>query len=133
MNRLLTRCPVCAGQTHVTEVACETCGTRVKSSFEPCPFCRLAPEQAQFVELFLRNRGNLSGLGDDLGISYPTVTKRLDAVLATLSLAPAEAGPTEEELARVRHEREMTRAEILDLLDRGEITADEATRRLQEL
>src|SRR5206468_2783062 len=78
------RCPVCAGDLHVTEVSCARCGTKVQSEFEPCRFCRLSAEQLHFVELFLRSRGNLTSIGDDLDISYPTVTRRLEAIISAL-------------------------------------------------
>src|SRR2546423_11449736 len=84
MNKMLARCPVCAGNLHVTEVSCQHCGTNVRSEFEPCRFCRLSAEQLHFVELFLRSRGNLTSVGDDLDISYPTVTRRLEAIISAL-------------------------------------------------
>jgi hypothetical protein len=128
---MLSRCPVCSGAVHVTEIACGECGTKVQSAFETCRFCRLSLEQLEFVELFLRNRGNLTSVGDDLDISYPTVTRRLDAVLAALHpSAPAPAAPVDEPEAGRRDE---DRRLILEMLDRGEISADEATRQLQDL
>src|SRR2546423_5179346 len=84
MNKMLPRCPVCAGDLHVTEVSCAHCGTKVRSEFEPCRFCRLSGEQLHFVELFLRSRGNLTSIGDELDMSYPTVTRRLEAIIAAL-------------------------------------------------
>src|SRR5437588_4840410 len=99
MNKMLSACPVCAESLHVTELTCDSCGTRVQSVFETCRFCRLTRDQTHFVELFLRNRGNISNVGQELGVSYPTVAKRLDAVLTALDLhedddwrAPVPAG-----------------------------------------
>ena|ERR1041384_4086317 len=125
MNKVLARCPVCAGDIYISELSCEDCGTRVSGKFESSPFCRLSEEQMEFLELFLRSRGNISGVGNELGMSYPTATKRLDAILTTLGwsdeieLAPPKPDP-----------RDAERAHILDLLDRGEITAEEAAKRI---
>ena len=143
-------CPVCSGSLYPTEVTCSDCGTQVRSAFQGCGFCRLTADQLQFVEIFLRSRGNLSGVGDELDISYPTVARRLEAVVAALDgragspptvspavpVAPAapqvpvppvaESKRTEDDLARERRE-------ILEMLDHGDITAEEATRRLQDL
>jgi hypothetical protein len=147
-HRVPPACPVCSGTLYPSEVTCEACGTQVRSAFKECAFCRLSPEQLQFVEIFLRSRGNLSGVGDELDISYPTVARRLDAVLsaldgnagtsgATASVSappppleppPAAPAPDIDEEVRARERRE-----ILDMLDRGDITAEQATRRLQDL
>jgi len=132
MNRLLTRCPVCAEEMHVTEVACVACGTRVQSLFEPCGFCQAAPEHLEFLTVFLRCRGNLTAVGEELGISHPTVGKRLDAALAALGIAPSAAAPPPPLPPRADR-KELERARIIELLDRGEITAEEATRRLKDL
>ncbi len=129
MNRALSCCPVCSTSLYVSELACGSCGTRVSGSFAGCSFCRLSLEQLQFVQIFLSNRGNLSGVGGELGISYPTVAKRLDAVLSVLALN----GDRSDQPDRTDQHLEGERLQILEQLDRGEITADEATKRLKDL
>ncbi len=130
MNRRLSACPVCAEPLHITELACADCGTRLQGAFDKCRFCDLSSDQVQFLAMFLHNRGNLSSVGADLGVSYPTVAKRLDAVLAALELGPepesasAPARPAPDEADRRK---------ILEALDRGEMSADDATRKLREL
>lgn len=131
MNRMISKCPVCAGPLHITELSCEACQTRVQSEFETCRFCRLTSDHRQFLEAFLRNRGNLSSVGEEIDISYPTVVKRLDAVLAALGLMEPEGAPSLPE--RRLTNREHDRRHILEMLDRGDITAEEATRRLRDL
>src|SRR5438067_2229317 len=113
MNRMLSNCPVCAGDLEVTELSCPECDTRVHSRFATCRFCALPADQAQFLELFLRSRGNLSAVGDELGVSFPTVSKRLDQLLVCLDLADA---PPPANVRPEFHERE--RAQILEMLDR---------------
>jgi hypothetical protein len=140
-HRVPAACPVCAGSLHPSEVTCESCGTQVRSAFAECAFCRLTPDQLQFVQIFLRSRGNLSGVGDELDISYPTVARRLEAVLAALDGKQVQAGavaaapkpPTEPEPDIDEEARAKGRREILEMLDRGDITAEQATRRLQDL
>ena len=130
MAKLLTGCPVCSGTLHPTELTCGGCRTRIQAVFDPCGFCRLSEDQAQFVALFLRNRGNITAMSEDLGISHPTVTRRLDAVLAVLT---GGVTPTAEQADREVETRDSGRKEILAMLDRGDITAEEATRKLREL
>lgn len=160
MNKLLSGCPVCQGRMHPSELACEGCGTTVRSEFESCRFCALTQEQLHFVTLFLRSRGNITAVGDELDISYPTVTRRLDAVLTALGIPPPgvvvqavpaqpaapvvtpaplpppapEPPAVDTAAAEAEASRQaLQRLEILDKLDRGEITADEATRLLKDL
>jgi hypothetical protein len=156
MNKLLPRCPVCGGSVHVTELGCDACGTHVHSNFEACRFCSLTQDQLQFVELFLRHRGNITSVGEALGISHPTVTRRLEAVITGLNgtpyvtSAPLPQPPPISEIPPrpplsvpplipmaaqepVSDGRDAERARILEMLDRGEISADEATRQLNEL
>lgn len=153
MNKLLPRCPVCSGPVHVTELGCDACGTHVSSDFEACRFCSLSQEQLQFVELFLRHRGNITSVGEALGISHPTVNRRLEAVIGALNggataqpfvqspsfdesyadrIAPPPAAPAPP-AAPVPDGRDAERARILEELDKGEISADEATRQLNDL
>ena len=88
-------------------------------------FSQLKPEQVQFLEVFLRNRGMLNGVERELGISYPTARGRLDGVLEALGLKATEASA--EATAGTS-----SPAEILDLLESGEIDAAEAKRRFSE-
>lgn len=62
----------------------------------------------------------------ELGISYPTVRGRLDALLASLDLTPVKERTARKSL------RDDRRA-ILDKLEKGEITADEAKEKLREV
>jgi len=100
----------------------------MEGSFAMEKFSRLSPEQLQFVETFLKVRGNIKEMERELGISYPTVRARLDAILTALGyrVDPEEA----EEISEVRQRK---RKEILDALSRGEITSEEALKRLRSL
>jgi hypothetical protein len=117
MRRSLTQCPVCDASVTITELKCRECGTAVRGSFPltQCDFCALPPEQLSFLELFLRCRGNLRDVERTLGLSYPTVRARLDALLASLGYTTSEAGPSADQ-----------RKEILEALHAGEMTAEEA-------
>lgn len=128
MAKLLTRCPVCEGQLGVTELSCENCQTHIGGVFATCRFCRLTPEHLNFVERFLRCEGNLSRVGEELGVSYPTVRNRLTAALAALGFvngeeAPeprSEPEPPQPEVSSVQ------RREALEAVARGEMSVEEA-------
>jgi hypothetical protein len=106
----------------VVRLRCRGCETALDGSFELARFLRLTPEQLYFVETFIRNRGKIKDVEEELGISYPTVVARLDEVLAALGY---EAERNEEELQE-------SRRRILDELSEGRIDAGEAAKRLRE-
>lgn len=125
-RRMPGRCPVCEGSMEVTRLYCPTCDTAIEGHFDICKFCQLTDEMRDFVEIFLRSRGNIKEVERALGISYPTVRGRLDAVLRALGYA-VEQGPSEDEKAAEK------RREVLDALSRGELTAQEAVTRLRQI
>lgn len=89
----------------------------------PLPnLARLTPEQREFVEVFLVCGGSLKDAGQVLGISYPTVRARLDAVIGALKALRGGARTGEE-----------ARLAVLERLERGEITAREAAMELRLL
>jgi hypothetical protein len=124
MRRLITQCPVCDSDLQIAQLHCRACGTSLNGSFEPnrCPFCALPAEQSKFLELFLRCRGNLRDVERTLGLSYPTVRARLDSLLSALGYtgsSPAEAAEQ--------------RREILEALNAGTLSADEAAAMLEAI
>jgi hypothetical protein len=124
MRRLLTQCPICDSSLAVTELHCRECGTTLSGHFPPggCPFCLLPDEQLQFLELFLRCRGNLRDVERSMGVSYPTVRARLDALLNTLDYSAPPSPETTEK-----------RREILEALNAGRLTPEQAIAQLEEL
>lgn len=83
------RDPVSGGRLIITELTGEETGITIRGRFEVPRYAQLNPEQAHFLETFLRCRGMLNSVERELGISYPTVRARLDALLRALNLAPA--------------------------------------------
>ncbi len=118
-----TRCPVTGDPMEVTRLECPTSGVAIEGRFTPNEFAMLSPENLEFMRLFLRVRGNLKEVERILGVSYPTVRSRFDGLLRSLGY---ESPPEAQE---VRGER----TDILGLLERGEIGAEEAAKRLRAL
>lgn len=75
---------MCNTYTTVTEITCKKCNTVIKGSFDLCNFCRLSKEEKNFIEVFIKNRGNIKEIEKELKISYPTVRKLLDQVIIGL-------------------------------------------------
>ena len=62
-REVISTCPVCDSQLHVTRLHCTTCGTTIEGEFNVGRFARLSREQLALLESFLRSRGNLRELG----------------------------------------------------------------------
>jgi hypothetical protein len=133
---VISTCPVCAAELAVTRLHCATCGTTLEGDFSVGRFGRLNREQLTLLESFLRSRGNLRDMERELGISYPTVRSRVEALVRALGFGPrvdvddvdvaTDAGPAAREAGR-------TREEILEALARHEITAEEAATAIRGL
>jgi len=122
MARLVGTCPSCDGPLQVRRLECGTCGVAVEGHFESGPLARLSRDQLAFVETFLRSRGKIKDVEEELGISYPTVVSRLNEVLVSLGF---EAGEDPREGER--------RQRILDDLSSGRLSAGQAAEALRSL
>lgn len=120
-NAVIARCPICTQSLHVVRLECDSCGTSLEGSFGLGRFHSLLPDQLEFLETFIRCRGNFKDVERELGISYPTVRSRLDAVIRALGFA-SQAEPDRDA------ER---RKEILRELADGRIAADDAAALLE--
>jgi len=115
-------CPSCSFPLMVTQLTCTSCGTGVVGKFELSPFHRLAPESLKFLEVFVRNRGNVKEMERETGESYWAIRRQLDEVITEMGMEP----PQESDLSTRRQE-------ILAQLSRGEINVQEATKLLSQL
>lgn len=79
----------------------------------------LSEEELNFLFLFLKTRGNLSEVSKILNISYPTARQRFEEFLKKIGIEPSYS------------KNEII--EILNLLEKGEITSKEAEKRIKEI
>jgi len=134
---VIATCPVCAGELAISRLHCRTCGTTLEGEFGVGRFGKLSREQMALLESFLRSRGNLKEMERALGISYPTVRGRVEALVQALGLAEGEAAQelTAEDRDADGAPRAVGRRIILERLAKNEIdaaTAAEALRALEE-
>src|SRR6476646_9220146 len=85
---VISTCPVCASELAVTRLHCDSCGTTLEGDFSVGRFGRLNRDQLALLESFLRSRGNLREMERELGISYPTVRSRVEALVNALGFGP---------------------------------------------
>lgn len=114
-------CPSCSGKLVVTELCCSDCKTMIKGSFDLPIFASLSADEEKFLRIFLVARGSIKEVERQMNISYPTVKARLDALLNKLGLGSLQA------------EAKKSRMEIVERLERGEITAQDAIGLLKRL
>lgn len=121
-------CPVCGEKLSITKLGCPKCHTSLEGDFEPCEFCRLPAEDLEFAKIFIKCRGNIKDVEKELGISYPTVRGKLDAVIRNLGFeVPSKEAARDNDFIKVAKE------EILEQLSKGEISPKEATERIKKL
>ena len=132
---VIATCPVCSGELMVTRLRCGTCATTIEGEFGVGRYARLTREQVQVLESFLRSRGNLRDMERELGISYPTVRARVDALVRALGFGPrdeAEAAPAPPAPASPE-EVNAARREILERLADHELSAEAAAEAIRAL
>ena len=148
VHDVIATCPVCADELTITRLHCRACGTALEGEFGVGRFGRLDRDQLRLLESFLRAKGNLKEMERELGISYPTVRGRVDALVRALGLTDGADvtspefeddletdGPdATDEAATVAAEAAATeRRAILERLAKKEIGADEAAAALRAL
>jgi len=116
---VITKCPVCMGSLEIRELGCNSCSVTINGKFPFLGFFQLSGEQMEFVKVFLKSRGNIKEVEKELGISYPTVRRRLDDVLKSMGMEPDK--------------RSIKREEVLEALSNAEITAEEAVEQLKNI
>jgi hypothetical protein len=105
----------------ISRLNCNDCGVIIEGQFYQGRLAGLNAEQLHFAETFIRCEGTIKRVEKELGISYPTVRSRLKEVIQAMGFAVLSdvdaSSPGLDESVRL---------EILDQLNRGEITYDEA-------
>lgn len=130
---VIATCPVCAGELLVTRLRCGECGTTIEGEFGVGRFARLSRDQVVVLESFLRSRGNLRDMERELGISYPTVRARVEALVRALGFGPRDEDAAAAEAAAATTDTAAGRREILERLARKELTAEEAADAIRRL
>lgn len=115
--RVINKCPVCGAKLFISRLECKKCSTVIENSFEMSKFEYLTSEQLSFIEVFVKNRGNIKDVEKELGISYPTVRAKLDEAISALGYNVAAAAAVDKK-------------NVIEMLDKGEITSDQAIKML---
>jgi hypothetical protein len=118
MHPIITRDPVSGNELIVTRLESPQSGIVIEGQFSLGWIGRLSREQLDFVELLVKNRGNIQKLASDLDIAYNTARSRLDEIVTALGGTPESNGRVDRRL-------------ILDRLASKEISVEDAMRLLR--
>lgn len=90
----------------------------IEGQFELPSLAKLAYEDQVFVSAFAASHGSIKQMEKLFGVSYPTIKNRLNAIAEKLDFV-------EINLAQ-------SKSEILEQIDKGELSVDEALEKLKE-
>ncbi len=116
---VLGQCPVCDERLHVKKLQCQHCRTTIEGDFVLDKFTYLSKEDKAFIEIFVKNRGNIKEIEKEMGLSYPTVRRNLERVIKALGYNTEEEKPLVDKQA------------VLEQLQKKEITSEEALKLLK--
>lgn len=120
MGKIITQCPSCgSAKLHVVKIECTNCKTTFEGKFTIPVLLKLSEEDLQFILDFVKCSGSLKEMAVKLNISYPTLRNRLNVLIETI-----------DKLTSNQHE---SKNEILELLEKGKISAKEAAKILKTI
>ena len=91
----------------------------IEGAFELPQLAKLSLEDQIFIVAFVRSHGSIKEMEQVFGVSYPTVKARLNRISQSLTFVDNNPTPS--------------RTEVLERLQRGEITAADAIKELESL
>ena len=115
----VSECPFCRSAVRIKKLECASCGISVEGDFYTSPLLGLPEDQQLFVELFVLSGGSLKEMAQKLGVTYPTVRSKLDAVI--------------EALKKQIDGKQEYKDEIFQKVERGELSPEKAALILKSL
>ena len=117
------QCPVCEQDMTIEKVTCHHCHTSIDGHYHVSKINYLPAETQYFIEIFLKNRGNIKAVEKELNVSYPTVKKYLDDTIVRLGYQLE---------VEIETESTSSNEDPIQLLKEGKITAEEAASLLKK-
>ncbi|MCC6489058.1 MAG: DUF2089 family protein [Candidatus Hydrogenedentes bacterium] len=97
---------------------CDVCGVEIRGEFRSTQFAKLSGEDQEFLERYLLAGFSIKALAEQSDMGYTAIRSRLDRLI--------------EEYRRLRT-NEDARLRILEGIERGEMTPEEAVRAMEKL
>jgi hypothetical protein len=112
-------CSNCRGILESSRLRCKSCDLAYEGTFCLPRLARLPPEHQRLAERIVLAAGNLKEVAQAMGVSYPTLRKRLDVVIASLR-----------ELRKADESRAQA---LLDDVEGGRLAPEAAARLIKEM
>ena len=119
LTRLTGGAPITVERVRLSES-----GIAIEGEFTLPALAQLSAEDQVFVMAFVGCHGSLKDMERIFGISYPTVKNRLDKLADKLKMV--------ESIPQTPPVEEQAKADVLGMLERGEINVEETIRRLKK-
>jgi len=113
------QCVNCHSILSVARLRCKTCAISFTGRFELPRLARLSAPQQHLAEQLVLAAGNLKQMAASLEVSYPTLRKRLDELVAALD--------------DLRLQDEVRAAAMLEDVEKGARTPESAARLIKEM
>lgn len=117
---MVTKCPLCGGEVEITQFHCIECDSSISGHFHNCAMGAFDEETLRFIKIFLYAEGSIKQVEKLMNCSYPKVKNLLKKAKVTL-------GVSDEDVVQ-----EDDASEVLDLLNDGTITFEEAMERINK-
>ena len=91
--------------------------TRIEGDFSLPTLATLGAEDQVFVTAFIRSHGSIKRMEQLYGVSYPTIKNRLNRIAGQLEFVEIAVEPSD--------------GDVIEAVERGEISVQEAIKRLE--
>jgi hypothetical protein len=120
MGKIITQCPSCEStRVHVSKIECEVCQTKFEGSFDIPALLKFSESDLHFILNFVKCSGSLKEMAIQQNVSYPTLRNRLNTLI--------------EAIEKLEIKTKGSKLEILQLLEKGKISASDAAKMLKKL
>ncbi|MDF1646855.1 MAG: DUF2089 family protein [Legionellaceae bacterium] len=120
MSHIITKCPSCdSSKLKIKNIECSDCSTVFSGAFDIPSLLKLPKDDLQFVFDFVKCSGSLKEMARQQGVSYPTLRNRLNTLIEALETMDIH--------------KDSAKTEILELVEKGQLSAKEAASMLIKL
>lgn len=118
MNPILDKCPVCSGRMIITSQKCVECGTKVVGEFkQESQQFDLPQDIINFIKVFIYAEGSIKQSEKMLNCSYPKIKNLLKKAKEALGVSDTA---------------DNVKSSVIDQLEKGEISVEEALNQLKK-
>lgn len=115
--RAVRSCPACGAGLRIQRLRCGDCHTTVEGEFPWPRLARLSHEDQHLIEMLILSSGSLKAVASTLGVSYPTLRKRVDGVIGRLEVEVEADEDYRQRLLREVEEGQRSAAEAAKHVD----------------